>query len=302
MRKINLNNPNASAQDGQGTAPMGQVPIQGQPIPGAQMAGTGWSVPNQGIGAQPAQTVAPEPEKAKAPKIPKMPKGRQTGDAGAMETRVKKLTRATVVALSTAALGVTFGIYCTATSSAQLAQVKDGMTNVVVAAQQIQPGHTITDADLKVIEVPSTYVSTGASSDTKTFAGQVATVRIDENSQMTTGSLAAQKDGSSLANKLASGTKAATISVDANQGFSGLLKVGDTIDVMANTKGVNGTAVKRITSNAKVLALGSNLSDGDASYETVTVQVTPKEAATIRAAQAGNGVSLVLHPTVPTKE
>lgn len=324
MKKITLNKgqtPQPGQVPGQ-PMPQGQVPPQNMqgmngnmggyqvPVPGQNGFVPNMAGGNAGMGQAPTaqqatplqQPMAAQGEKEEAPKPSRHARKTPTGDATAMETRVKKLTRATTVALATAALGVTFGIYSAVTSNATVALTKDGMTNVVVAAQQIEPGHAITDADLKTIEVPQAYVSSGASSDVATFTGQVAMTRIDSGSQMTTSVLAAQKDGSSLAGNLAQGTKAVTISVDETQGFSGLLKVGDTVDVLSTSKSVNGGSSKRITANAKVIALGSGLADTDNSYTAVTVQVTPKEAATIRAAQAGSDVSLVLHPTTPTKE
>lgn len=258
--------------------PQPQQPIQqqGSPVPNAQIPGQ-----------QP-------PIFQQAPR----------SSASAMEVRVQKLSRAATASIVAAALGVTFGIYSLVSSNAQIAQTKEGMTNVVVATQQIDAGTAITEDKLEVKEVPQAYVSSGAVSKAEDFVGQVALTRIDQGTQLTSSVIAAAKDSSSLAAALTPGYKAVTISVDEVQGYSGLLKVGDTVDVLSNESSLNGGAgtLSRITSSAMVIALGSSLADSDGSYSTVTVEVTPNEADAIRTAQANGSVSLELHPTAPSQE
>lgn len=229
-------------------------------------------------------------------------KGTKTGSA--MEERVKKLSRAAVASVAAAALGVTFGVYSLVSTNAQIAQTKEGLVNVVVATQQIDAGSSITEDKLEIKEVPQAYVSSGAVSKAEDFVGQVALTRIDQGTQLTSSVIAAAKDASSLAAAITPGYKAVTVSVDEVQGYSGLIKVGDTVDVLSNESSLNGGngALTRITGNASVIALGSSLAGSDSSYSTVTLEVTPNEADAIRAAQANGSVSLELHPIAPTQE
>lgn len=259
--------------------PLPQQPMQqGSPMPSSQMPG------------QP-------PIFQQAPQAPR-------SSASAMEARVQRLSRAATASIVAAALGVTFGIYSLVSTNAQIAQTKEGMTNVVVATQQIDAGTAITEDKLEVKEVPQAYVSSGAVSKAEDFVGQVALTRIDQGTQLTSSVIAAAKDSSSLAAALTPGYKAVTISVDEVQGYSGLLKVGDTVDVLSNESSLNGGTgtLSRITGSAMVIALGSSLADSDGSYSTVTVEVTPNEADAIRTAQANGSVSLELHPTAPSQE
>lgn len=241
--------------------------------------------------------------------------GKGKGNAGgATEERVKRLTRAAVASVAAAALGVTFGVYSLTSANAQIAQTKENLVNVVVAANEIPSGSTITAESLKTIEVPSAYVSSGAVSNAEDFVGQTAITRIDANTQITNSSVAGGRNTGSLANSLAAGYKAVTISVDSVQGFSGMLRAGDTVDVLTTSSSMGGSGLERITGSALVIALDGNLftqstggttamgstsssSNTSSSYSTITLEVTPNEADAIRAAQAAGGISLELHST-----
>lgn len=228
--------------------------------------------------------------------------GGQATSAGAMEGRIKRLSRAATAAVAVAVLAVVFGIYALASSSAQIAQAKEGMVNVVVAAEQIDAGASITADKLKVVEVPQAYVSAGATSSSSDYVGGTAITRIDAGSQLSSSLIAASRDASSLANALNPGYKAVTISVDDVQGLAGLLKVGDTVDVLESVSdAIGGSGLERITSTAVVVALGSSLSGSESSYASVTVEVTPAEADSIRSAQANGSVTLELQPTASGK-
>lgn len=241
------------------------------------------------------------------------PKGKGKGKAGtATEQRIKSLTRAAVASVAAAALGVTFGVYSLTSANAQIAQTKSDMVNVVVAASEIPAGATISEDSIKTIEVPSAYVSAGAVSETKDFVGQTAITRIDTGTQLTNSSVAGGRNTGSLANALNPGYKAVTISVDSVQGFSGMLRAGDTVDVLTSSSSLGGNGLERITGSALVIALDGNLftqatggttalgtssSSNSSSYSTITLEVTPNEADAIRAAQANGGISLELHST-----
>ena len=252
-------------------------------------------------GSQKDQQPQQQPQQPQQPIFQQAPMPPRS-NATAMEQRVQRLSRAAVASIAAAALGVTFGIYSLVSANSQIAQTKEGMVNVVVATQQIDAGTAITADELEVKEVPQAYVSSGAVSKAEDFVGQVALTRIDSGTQLTSSVIAAAKDASSLGAALTPGYKAVTIAVDEVQGFSGLLKVGDTVDVLSADSSMSGGAMTRITGNAMVIALDSSLSDSDGSYSSVTVEVTPNEADAIRAAQANGNVSLILHPITQSGE
>lgn len=248
--------------------------------------------------------------------LPAKKPAKAKGKAGeATEERIKRLSRTAVGAVAAAALGVTFGVYSLTSANAQIAQTKENLVNVVVASTEIPAGATITADALKTIEVPGAYVSSGAVSSTEDFVGKTALTRIDSGSQLTYSSVAGGRNTSSLANSLEPGYKAVTISVDSVQGFSGMLRAGDTVDVLTTSSTLGGSGMERITGSALVIALDGNLyteatggttalgttgsSDSSStSYTSITLEVTPNEADAIRAAQAAGGISLELHSSV----
>lgn len=263
-------------------------------------------------GEQPEATAAQNGSMPLPGKQP--PKGKGKGAGGATEERIKRLSHAAVASVAAAALGVTFGVYSLTSANAQIAQTKENLVNVVVASAEIPAGATITADALKTIEVPAAYVSSGAVSDAESFVGQTAITRIDSGTQLTNSSVAGGRNTGSLANSLAAGYKAVTISVDSVQGFSGMLRAGDTVDVLTTSSTLGGSGLERITGSALVIALDGNLfteatggttalgtsstsSSSSSSYSTITLEVTPNEADAIRAAQAAGGISLELHST-----
>lgn len=232
--------------------------------------------------------------------------GQNTGKAPeapsptSLEGRVRKMSKVTTVACGVAALGLAFGIYANASTSAELTKVHDGMTNVVVAKSEVGAGTAITADQLEVREVPREYVSTGALSETDAFVGKVATTRIDAGSQVTDAMTAASRNPASLASATSKGKMAVTVSVDEAQGLSTLLKVGDVVDILG-TKSSNAKTLSRVASKATVIALGSSMDGSSDSYSSVTLEVTPKQADSVRVAQSNGSTWLELHAKADQK-
>ena len=222
-------------------------------------------------------------------------------DPNSIESRVRRLQRTAVASVAAAALGLTFGAYTSITSGAEVAKTKSQLVNVVVASQQIEAGSVIQAESLSVAEVPSAYVSAGATSDAQSLVGKVANTRIDANTQVTAALATGDGNPASLSSAIDTGFKAVTVAVDEPAGMSGLVKVGDVVDVLGTSSQLNSGALTRITSNAKVIALGSSLGESDGSYASITIQVTPDEADTIRAAQATGSVTFELHAKSDTQ-
>lgn len=222
-------------------------------------------------------------------------------DPNSTYSRVKRLQRTAVASVAAAALGLTFGAYTSITSGAEVAKTKSQLVNVVVASQQIEAGSVIGADSLTIAEVPQAYVSAGATSDAESLIGKVANTRIDANTQVTSALATGDGNPASLSAAVDSGFKAVTIAVDEPAGMSGLIKVGDTVDVLGTSSQLNNGALTRITSSAKVIALGSSLGDSDGSYASITLQVAPDEADTIRTAQATGSVTFELHAKSDTQ-
>ncbi|WP_298284117.1 Flp pilus assembly protein CpaB [Acidocella sp.] len=110
-----------------------------------------------------------------------------------------------------------------------------------------------------------------------------------------------------LAAVLSPGMRAVTISVDAVTGADGLIWPGDDVDVLL-TQTIPGApdsksiAVEQVLSNVRVIATGAELikdpnagADGGQSAKTVTLEVTPDQAARCIVAGTLGKLSLILH-------
>lgn len=217
-----------------------------------------------------------------------------------LEGRVRRMSKVTTVACGVAALGLAFGIYANATTSAELARVHDGMTDVVVAKSEVAAGTAITADQLEVREVPREFVSSGALSEADAFVGKVATTRIDAGSQVTDAMTAASRNPASLAAATSKGKMAVTVSVDEAQGLSTLLRVGDVVDVLG-TRSQNAKTLSRVATKATVIALGASMDGSGDSYSSVTLEVTPKQADSVRVAQSHGETWLELHAKADQK-
>ena len=80
------------------------------------------------------------------------------------------------------------------------------------------------------------------------------------------------------------GREAVSVAVDAESGMSGMLRTGDRVRVLAKDDSALGAALSEVCASARVAALDSSLSNSEGGYSTVTLEVTPDEAETIRAA------------------
>lgn len=190
---------------------------------------------------------------------------------------VRTLTRLTAV-LGALALGaVVFALATFASAQAQLSSVDAETVPVCTAAQPIAAG-TVLEADmLTVRDVPVSLAAEGAVSTREEAAGKLTVEPIPANGQVTLGALAASDAAASLAGALETGSRAISVAVDAETGLAGLVRHGDRVDVLSEGRA--------IVEGAKVVAVDSSLSETLEEYATVTVQVSPEDAAAIQAAQ-----------------
>ncbi len=137
----------------------------------------------------------------------------------------------------------------------------------------------------------------------KTPVGRVATQYIAKGSQLTNASTAGKDNPESLAAAIGDGMEAVTISVDAQSGMGGMLRVNDRVKVIQpndGSLGADGFTV--IADSVRIAALDGNFSSGSGSsdgYSTVTLEVTPEQAGKIRTA---GGLTLTLPSSADTTE
>ena len=184
-----------------------------------------------------------------------------------------------------------------------------GTTEVVAATKTIRAGDEISASDLAFVSVPNSTVADGAitkkdiDDSSKTPVGRVATQYITKGSQLTNASTAGKDNPESLAAAIGDGMEAVTISVDAQSGMGGMLRVNDRVKVIQPNDGsLGGDGPTVIADSVRIAALDGNFSSGSGSsdgYSTVTLEVTPEQAGKIRTA---GGLTLTLPSSADTTE
>lgn len=225
---------------------------------------------------------------------------KKDGSATSEAQRVKRLGGVTAASVALAVAAAGFGAYSAFDANARIEGASAGMTAVLTAAAPIEKGSVVEASDLRVASVPASALVEGALGEDSAGAveGRTATAAIARGAQITPGAVAGEGNASSLADALEPGSEAVTVSVDAQTGLAGLLKVGDTVRVVSVLGSMGGAgAASDVSAGARVVALDGVL-DGGGDYASVTLQVEPDEATAIRAAQAAGTVSLVLASSV----
>ena len=257
-------------------------------------------------------------EEAKAAKVQKKTAGRR----GATSPNAPSLTGMEKIAVKVSRLQkVTAGLAVIAVLAGGVAVVSEidannrieeafsGTTEVVAATKTIRAGDEISASDLAFVSVPNSTVADGAitkkdiDDSSKTPVGRVATQYITKGSQLTNASTAGKDNPESLAAAIGGGMEAVTISVDAQSGMGGMLRVNDRVKVIQPNDGsLGGDGFTVIADSVRIAALDGNFSSGSGSsdgYSTVTLEVTPEQAGKIRTA---GGLTLTLPSSADTTE
>ena len=257
-------------------------------------------------------------EEAKAAKAQKRAAGRRgaaspnaTSLTG-MEKIAVKVSRLQKVTAGLAVIAVIAGgvaVVSEIDANNRIAEAFSGTTEIVAATKTIHAGDEISASDLAFVSVPNSTVADGAitkkdiDDSSKTPVGRVATQYIAKGSQLTNASTAGKDNPESLAAAIGDGMEAVTISVDAQSGMGGMLRVNDRVKVIQPNDGsLGGDGFTVIADSVRIAALDGNFSSGSGSsdgYSTVTLEVTPEQAGKIRTA---GGLTLTLPSSADTTE
>ncbi len=186
---------------------------------------------------------------------------------------------------------------------------------IVVASKPILEMSTINDTMIEYMEVPVNFVQPGAMTNPEEVISMIAGAPIQEGEQILSTKLLTPGPITGLSNQIAPEKRAITIPIDDVRGVAKLLRPGDRVDILAAIERNRRTEVKTILQDIVVLATGLNITNniprtleldslgnaqafrnlnGDTSFSTVTVEVTPKQAQDIILLQIHSGVFLAL--------
>jgi pilus assembly protein CpaB len=175
---------------------------------------------------------------------------------------------------------------------------------VVVANADLRPGTFLSGQTVAVREVPRNFLHADAilADHWNTVAGRVLAQAVRSGEPVLQAHLA-RNASAGFSSQLAEGMRALTFPVDDEASISGMLSPGDRIDILFTTLVSNETVTLPLLVDVPVIATGVRTTTNAAyldgqhpsrQYNTVTVSVTPENAARITLAQDAGKITVAL--------
>jgi pilus assembly protein CpaB len=178
---------------------------------------------------------------------------------------------------------------------------------VVVAKKDMEPGYVIEAEDIGLQEVPLGMVNAKTFRDTKTVVGRTVVASLVAGYPMSETVVTAEGSGGGMQAMVPAGFRAVTVDVSESSGVAGLLTPGCHVDVIATLHNGDQAVARTVVENAKVQFIqrdrstsgrtGASVATGTPDLgpvKTVTLLVTPKQAAMIELANSSGKPRLVL--------
>jgi pilus assembly protein CpaB len=180
-------------------------------------------------------------------------------------------------------------------------QVEVAQIKVVVAAQPIRLGSTVSRDRVKLVGWPAASPVRGAFSTIDAVVGRSATAPLAENDVLTEEKLASRDSGAGLSSTITPGYRAMAIRVDEVIGVAGFVQPDSHVDVLATLTRDEEKVTATVASNVLVLTAGPKYDqnapkrDGQPIPATaITLKVTPEDAERITLAQSEGRLMLAL--------
>lgn len=206
------------------------------------------------------------------------------------QVRLMGILTATAVAAGVMSLG--YAWVTSVDAASKVAAATEGAVPIVVAAGEIGAGTVIDEEMLEIVDIPAAYCAEGTASSVEEVAGRTAVVDIHPGTQLSTSSMTGD-EAASLADALEAGMVAYSVAVDAESGVASNVRQGDLVDIVTREN-----PARAVLSGVKVMALDASLSEtGETGYSTITVALTPADAAMLQTVQAETPTRFVLAAT-----
>lgn len=192
--------------------------------------------------------------------------------------------------------------------------VKEGVP-VVTAKTDIPAKSQIKAEMLQTVIMPAEYVQAGAVQDAQTILGVTVREKILAGEPVTGRRLLLEGKASGFTGIIPRDKRAVTLAVSEVSGVAGFIKAGDYVDVVVtfDQAAVGDNASSLLLQNVLVLATnhdsealgdeaGKNKQDGAGKATTITLAVTPQEAARLALSEDKGKVRLALRPYQPSED
>jgi pilus assembly protein CpaB len=182
-------------------------------------------------------------------------------------------------------------------------QAQYKLISVVVAKADLAPGAVLSGRTVALREVPKTFLHTEAIAADRwsDVAGRVLS-RAVRSGETILGSHLAQGAGAGFSAQLPEGMRALTFPVNEEASIAGMLAPGDRIDILFTTTASNESVTMPLLFSVPVIATGLRTQANENSlpdklqgpFRTITVSVTPADAAKITLAQEAGRITVAL--------
>ncbi len=225
-----------------------------------------------------------------------------------------------IIGLLVTAIGFVAFVGLQPPSQPQAAAVPQRTVSVIVAAHQLRPGSLLQPGDLAARDMPEGTLPIGARIDgtdaRNALVGAMVRRTLGEKDPVIGDDVLRPGDRGFLAAVLAPGTRAVSVAVDSVSGEAGLIWPGDRVDLIL-TEEITGNdqapghrvAGETVLSDVRVIAVdqqlvqggqASGLLDGKTpTARTITLEVTPRDAARIAVATRLGKLQVVLRAADP---
>lgn len=184
-----------------------------------------------------------------------------------------------------------------------------GGTQIVVAARDLPVGHFITDADVRVIQYPTSVLPEGYVSQASTAVGRGLIAETKRNSPLLEANLAERGSGAGLPIVFPEGMRAVSVRVDEIVGVAGFVTPRTRVDVLLTMKPsaqTEQTYTQTVLQNLLVLAAGQAIQKNDKgepmTVSVVTLMVTPEEGEKLILASSQGRIQLALRNMLDVDE
>lgn len=172
------------------------------------------------------------------------------------------------------------------------------MVQVVVAADQLQPGAKLAPQQMGLANWPKEGIPVGAVKNPDQLINRVPKMEIAKGEIILERMLVPVSSSGSMAVQIAPGKRAFTMSVNEAAGVAGFAMPGNFVDVILNSKDTSNQEVSKIIlQKLLILAVAQDRLADDSKPKVVnaiTIEVSPLEAETLDLARSIGSLSLVL--------
>jgi pilus assembly protein CpaB len=221
--------------------------------------------------------------------------------------------RTIIVALLALICGGSAMIGVNALRQKEVAPVKPETAVVVMANADIPRGRTLTADILTTKDYPLDLIPPGAMKSVDEAVNRIVAIPMIKNEPILEAKLASKTAGRGISALIPDGMRACTIITNLSNSVAGLLLPGNRVDVLLSmTNGqpddeTGGASTRTLLQNVEVLAIGQHTdapvdNKMDENVRSVTVLVTPDQAALLELGQTKGTLHLTLRNLKDTKE